>query len=88
MQPYQWLTRCDEDVGRCQCILMLFLVYPVEPTGYVVNLKYCRKRDQCGDDVVYVKLESSRSHRAHIISFSRGTSIGVTLASRTRESDI
>ncbi len=54
--PYQWCTRCDEDVGRCHCILMLFLAYPVEPTGYVVHSKYCGKIEhQCGDDVVYVK---------------------------------
>ncbi len=35
---------------------MLLLAYPVEPTGYVVHLKYCGYREhQCGDDVVYVK---------------------------------
>ncbi len=35
---------------------MLFLAYPVEPTGYVVHSKYCGKIEhQCGDDVVYVK---------------------------------
>ncbi len=38
-------------------ILMLFLAYLVEPTGYVVHSKYCGKREhQCGDDVVYVKI--------------------------------
>ncbi len=37
-------------------MLMLFLAYPVEPTGYVVQSKYCGKIEhQCGDDVVYVK---------------------------------
>ncbi len=54
--PYQWHTRCDEDVGKCHCILMIFFAYPVEPNGYVVHSKYCGKREyQCGDDVVYVK---------------------------------
>ncbi len=50
---YRWRTRRDEDVGRCHCILMLFLIYPVEPTGYVVHSKYCVKKEhQCGDDYV------------------------------------
>ncbi len=72
--------RCDEDVGRCHCILMLFLVYPVEPKGYVVHSKYCGKREhQCGDDVC-VKIGTR--------DISRGTSISVALTSPKRESDI
>ncbi len=55
---YQWRTRCDEDVGRCHCILMLFLTYPVKPTGYVVHSKYCGKREHQSGDVVYVKTET------------------------------
>ncbi len=31
--------RCDDDVGRCHYILMLFLAYTVEPTGYFVHSK-------------------------------------------------
>ncbi len=56
MQSYQWLSRCNVNVGRCHCISMLLLAYPVEPTGYIVHLKHWGKREhQCGDDVVYVK---------------------------------
>ncbi len=56
---YQRCTRCDEDVGGCHCIFMLFLTYPVEPAGYAVHSTYCGKREhQCGDDVVYVKTET------------------------------
>ncbi len=35
---------------------MLLLAYPVEPTGYVVHLKYFGKREHlCREYVVYVK---------------------------------
>ncbi len=55
-QLYQWCTRCDEDVVRCHCILMLLLTYAVEPTRCAVHLKYCGKTEyRCGDDVVYIK---------------------------------
>ncbi len=72
--PYQWCTRCDEDVGRCHCIVMLFLTYPVEPTGYLVHSKYCGKREhQCGDDVVYVKTETKPfTQNANVSHFLEG----------------
>ncbi len=72
---------------RCHCILMLFLAYPLEPTGYIVHSKYCGKREhQCGD--VYVKTETKPFTERIFMTFSRGTSISVALASHTRESDI
>ncbi len=42
---------------RCRCILMLFLAYPVEPTGRdASHSKYFGKREhQCGEDDVYLK---------------------------------
>ncbi len=55
-QLYLWCTRCDEDIVRCHCILMLILAYAVEPTRCAVHLKYCGKTEyRCGDDVVYIK---------------------------------
>ncbi len=73
-QPYQWRTRCDEDVGRYHCIFMLFLTYTVEPTGYVVHSKYYGKREhQCGDDVVYIKTETKPfTQNANVSHFLEG----------------
>ncbi len=72
-QPYQWRTRCDEDVGRCHCILMLFLTYLVEPTGYVVHSKYCGKREHKFGDDVYVKTETKLfTQNANLSHFLEG----------------
>ncbi len=53
---------------------MLFLTYPVEPTGYVVHSEYCGKREhQCGDDVVYIKTETKPfTQNANVSHFLEG----------------
>ncbi len=54
---------------RCRCILMLFLAYPVEPTGCsAAHSKYCGKREhQCRKMLFTSKLEPSCSHRTHFL---------------------
>ncbi len=65
---------------------MLFLVYPVEPTEFLLNAahsKYSGKREhQCGEDVVYIKTETKLFTQN---AYYRNFYITVALASRTRE---
>ncbi len=83
----QWRTSCDEDEGRCRCIVMLLLACPV---------KHCI---HCSVKILWNKRASMRRclcqnwnqavHTERIFcTFSRGTSISVALASRKRELDI
>ncbi len=72
-QSCQWLTRCVENVGRCHCILILFLVYPVEPIGYVVHSKYCIKREHQYEHYVYVKTETKPlKQNTYFVNFLEG----------------
>ncbi len=47
---YQWHARCDVHLNTYFSLSYLF-----KHTGCVVHSKYSRKREQCGEDVVYVK---------------------------------
>ncbi len=53
---------------------MLFLAYPVEPTGYVGHSKCSGKREhQCVDYVVYVKTETKPfTQNAYFAHFLEG----------------
>ncbi len=66
----QWRTSCDEDEGRCRCIVMLLLACPVEHTGYIVHLKYCVRREhQCGGVCVKTgtKLFTQNAYLSHFL---------------------
>ncbi len=86
---YQWRTRCDEDVGRCHCIFMLFFnlsswTHWIRCSFKILRKKRTSKRRCC---LRQNWNQAVRTERKCII-FSRGTSITVALASRKRESDI
>ncbi len=59
---------CNDNVGRCHCILMLFfLADPVEPTGYVVHSNTVEKSNINAEMMLFMsKLEPSR-HTEHFL---------------------
>ncbi len=79
-QPYQWHTRCDEDVGRCHCIFMLFFFNLSSWTRWIpCSFKILQKKRTsmqrwcCLDDVVYVKTETKPfTQNANVSHFLEG----------------
>ncbi len=74
-QPYQWRTRCDEDVGRCHCIFMLFfLLIQLNPLATLFIQNTAEKENINAEMMLfYVKTETKPfTQNANVSHFLEG----------------